>query len=76
MKNKDLPAYPLPNEAAPFEKHSAIDGLTKREHFAVMAMQGILSNSSMISTTDDGAIDWISVMSVKAADALLEELDK
>jgi hypothetical protein len=46
-------------------------GLTKREHFAAMAMQGLLaSTESHYSSVN------ISQQSVKMADALLNELEK
>lgn len=50
-------------------------GLTKREYFAGLAMQGILSNSSH---WDDSLknLQWASKTSVKFADALLKELEK
>jgi hypothetical protein len=48
-------------------------GLTKREYFAGLAMQGLLASVSYASNYKDGAI--VS-QSVKIADALLEELDK
>lgn len=51
-------------------------GLSKREYFATMAMKGILSNGSMISTTIGFSIEWVSSESVRSADALLEELSK
>ena len=38
-KNADMPAYPL-LDAVP----DGFEGLTKREHFAAMAMQGILAS--------------------------------
>ena len=44
MKNGDLSAFPEVYQ----NEHGAIcstDGLTKREYFAVMAMQGILSGN-------------------------------
>ena len=44
-------------------------GLTKRESFAVMAMQGLLAN-------DSGLITSKARDAVKAADALIEELNK
>jgi len=47
-------------------------GLTKREHFAAMAMQGLLANASAI----DYDIDGLSEMSVQAADALITALNK
>lgn len=41
MKNGDLPAYPLPREISETLPNT---GLTKREYFAAMAMQGLLAN--------------------------------
>ena len=54
-------------------------GLTKREYFAAMAMQGILSNSEIIGQQKHTAIthcavEW-SKASVKIADALLYVLE-
>jgi hypothetical protein len=49
-------------------------GLTKREYFAVMAMQGVLSNDA------EGNVEWdysiIAKHCCKAADALIEALNK
>lgn len=56
-------------------------GLSKREHFAAMALQGILSNSAIMSdideNTDDpsGMCEIVSNMSKSFADELLKELD-
>lgn len=49
-------------------------GLTKREYFAAMAMQGIISGrqSSLNSYIDD----YIGKTSVKLADELLKQLSK
>jgi hypothetical protein len=46
-------------------------GLTKREYFAALAMQGMLANSQA-----DGSIEDFAKWSVQYADALLEELCK
>jgi glycerol kinase len=47
-------------------------GLTKREYFAAMAMQGILSNEdNSYETAEDKA-----ETAVKSADALIEALNK
>lgn len=46
-------------------------GLTKREYFAALAMQGILSNNNC-----DGKMERIANESVEMADYLLAELDK
>lgn len=46
-------------------------GLTKREYFAGLAMQGRCANSNMMQS-----VNVIARMSVKDADAILEELAK
>ena len=59
--------------AAPILDHNyQYLGLTKREHFAGLALQGIKANEfeSARSHTD------ISIYAVSLADALLEELEK
>lgn len=48
-------------------------GLTKRELFAAMAMQGVWSNPTNIS---DPAFENIAEVAVKQADALMLELAK
>mgnify|MGYP000678153413 CR=1 FL=1 len=47
------------------------NGLTRREYFAAMAMQGLMANSSRASIFKNLALD-----ATRAADALLEELEK
>lgn len=47
-------------------------GLTKREYFAAMAMQGIVSNHTML---DSDNWEWLAKSSVIAADALIKELN-
>jgi len=80
-ENGNKPVTPLQFEGYPssdkvIEKDSCI-GLTKREYFASMAMQGMLSNSGMIDgeLTESGA-EWIAKHSVMQADSLLRELEK
>ncbi len=54
-------------------------GLTKREYFAALAMQGMLANlngAMMKSGTRTLHPDHIAEMSVIHADAVLRELDK
>lgn len=53
-------------------KSEYTSGLSKREHFAGLAMQGLLANSAYyeISTTD------LTIESLMLADVLLAELDK
>lgn len=53
------------------------NGLTKRELFAAMAMQGILSNSSLRSPkTNTSAFAAYAADSVCYADALIEGLNR
>jgi len=72
MKNADMPAMPLPLGS---ETSSGQDGLSKREHFAAMAMQGILANQYNVPVRED-QFDLVSKWSVMAADSLLKELEK
>ena len=77
MNNADRPTYPLPLQDGETSDHitklSHVDGLTKREYFAALALNGICANSAENSP----AGDWITCAkdAVKAADALLKELD-
>jgi len=78
MKNRDMPAMPIPS----VEIYGSMDsegvkdslavfgGLTKREHFAGLAMQGLLSTVKC-NPTNKYAIE-----AVNMADALLEALEK
>lgn len=58
-------------------------GLTKREYFAAMAMQGICANASFLSALNDTANNnnthtekLVAFSSVEVADALIAELNK
>jgi hypothetical protein len=62
MKNGEEGAFASMNE---YERQ---EGLTKREYFAAMAMQGTMTSSYSVNT--------IAEIAVKMADALLAELDK
>lgn len=72
MKNGDKSAYGI--QAYYHEQFGPVpqeSGLTKREMFAMAAMQGILANSN-----DRSPIEYVVRESVKASDALLNELEK
>jgi len=75
MNNSQLPAAPLHNDelvrAFMDVEKVAPNGLTKREHFAGLAMQGILAHSF-----GRGDADELAIQSIKCADALLKELAK
>ena len=74
MKNADIPAHPIELSGFGLYAPEAHYGLTKREMFAMAAMQGILT-----SETDD----WrhkeensLAASAIKYADALLTELER
>lgn len=74
MKNSDQPAYPATLGTGGLSKH--YDGLTKRECFAAMAMQGYLSILSDSNVKSPPSAAFVAKQSVEFADALLSELEK
>lgn len=75
MENGKKPAYP----AMDMNSYHGIDrlelrheGLTKREVFAMAAMQGILANPSW---KDQGNTPWIAGVAIVYADELLKQLE-
>lgn len=77
MKNGDMPASPVFNESGVPMHHSGgviregvCSGLTKRELFAAMAMQGLLASDL------EAKFEVFAEVSVLQADALLAELEK
>jgi hypothetical protein len=90
MNNSDMPANPtiyMPrkesggcykNDDTAITKYP---GLTKRETFAMAAMQGILSSEYYSDFCNDARthnknVDGCAVMAIKHADALLKELEE
>ncbi len=68
MENKYLPAFPTQNSDRGIEK-----GLTKREYFAGLAMQSMLScGYSEFNTTNEKRIAEIAI---SQADELLKQLN-
>ena len=66
--------YPMAN---PLNKHEL--GLTKREYFAAMAMQGLINENhpaQIINEKSEALLNEISKVSVNAADALITALNK
>lgn len=59
--NKDSPAFP----------GQTASGLTKREYFAALALQGLAADSNITTTPE-----YISARAVRFADALIAELNK
>jgi hypothetical protein len=71
MSDPTASAFPWVSNGGVHEHQVVEGGLTKREYFAAMLMQGITSNATTRSNPQD-----IAQASVAAADALLAELAK
>ena len=74
MENSKQPAFPLPDSYyLSVHEH----GLTKREYFAGLAMQGLLANNSIAlpSSLSDYEFRKLSNVCLKYADSLLKQLD-
>jgi hypothetical protein len=74
MSNANRPAFPLATEELSDRHQNGIDiehGLTKREYFAGMALQGLLSNPERV-----GSIKEATKAAIWFADALIAELEK
>ncbi len=72
------PAFPTRNEAqiGPISYH--YEGMTLRDYFAAKAMQGILSNASLLEVVDqkfeaDSTRDAVSKYAFGVADAMIKE---
>ena len=83
MKNADLPAMPTNyvDIATNGQRETYRDqvGLTKREQFAAMAMQGLLSGNNADCDLYETSADWVKNLteaSVEFSDALLAELER
>ena len=77
MKNQNKPAFSVALKDNGNALHKDAMGLTKREYFAGLAMQGLLSNPNGGMTEGSGRTfspDGISDLALKHADALLEKL--
>lgn len=63
------------NSAFPADAHTQSEGgLTKREYFAAMVFQGMYSNNGLVDQWD--CEDILALNAAKAADALIEALNK
>lgn len=73
---KDQPAFPLASTEYS-DEYGFWSGLTKRELFAAMAMQGfVLHYTGYVKCNFDTAPDETAHRAVQYADALIEELEK
>lgn len=74
MNNKDKPAYPTKNHKMEHDRSTHGHwGLSKRERFAMAAMQGLCASESDEHWWEH---DNLAKESVMRADALLAELEK
>ena len=72
MRNPESPASPSDVRNPQTGKTTHYDGLTKREHFAISALQGLCANSER--QFDDER--ELTSDAVSMADELLKELEK
>ena len=74
MKNGEQPAFP--KEVPDGDRLQ--NGLTKREYFAAMAMQGLLSggDGEYQKTTNTREPKYIALLAVDYADELLKQLEQ
>ena len=74
--NANQPAFPIKGYCCEVR---ISEGLTKREYFAAMAMQGLLAADGQLSSHEDTEL-WtaaeIADYAVEQADALLAELER
>lgn len=82
MNGKELGSMPLSGERNTHVSYDSgahwikLGGITLRQHFAGLAMQGLIGSPSAYATGSDAEIAYISRESVCLADALLAELAK
>jgi hypothetical protein len=75
MNNADMPAMPIGEQIDTCHLNAPCNGLTKREHFAGLAMQGLCHAADSEGTWAHDA-DTVAIAATNYADALLAELDK
>lgn len=82
IENKHRPAYPLPvagcNDGGMYtvgEKDFQSVGLSKREMFAAMALQGLLGFSHEENVPNLDNVSYCAKIAVIAADELLKQLE-
>lgn len=75
MENKNTPAFPVQYQDS---DDAEINGLTKREYFAGLAMQGILAHAAHKEfKVNDWGIDSdrVAICAIDCADRLLKQLE-
>lgn len=66
----------FPASGRPGKQHLSQEGMTLRDYFAAKAMQGILSNNSMIDTATESTFEWVTKNAYQLADAMLRAREK
>lgn len=72
IKNKDLPAFA--SVAISGGESYQQDGVSKREYFAGLAMQGVMTHANLYQN-GEYCHDYYAKMCVEMSDALLKELE-
>ena len=76
MKNADKPIYPVLTQSPSLQNDTSL-GLTKREHYAGLALQGIIAGrKDELYKIKDETIKIYVELSIKSADELLKQLEK
>lgn len=70
--NADTPAFPFIGTDSSGYTTALATGLSKREHFAGLAMQGLLANKRSMDITDDALTE----VAIAFADRLITALNK
>ena len=78
MKNADKPTYPLEfKKEGSYNTEGWSNGLTKREYFAGLALQGIIAGrKDELYKIKDETIKIYVELSIKSADELLKQLEE
>ena len=76
MKNADKPINPVLIQSPSLPSYASL-GLTKREYFAGLALQGIIAGrKDELYKIKDETIKIYVELSIKSADELLKQLEK
>ena len=78
MKNADKPINPVLTQSPSLQNDTSL-GLTKREHYAGLAMQGMLANPNGVMTesgTWSHCPENFAELSIICADELLKQLEE
>lgn len=70
MNNADKPAYPTNARM-----HSDAQGITKREYFAAMAIQGLMAVNDKGTFSEEEMAQVAARYAISVADELLKQLD-